>query len=189
MVALTGFRLLCSPMMHTGQVSAIDLTPAGDAVISAGYDDTVRLWRATTQAGVRASGLLQPDDWHPGNAAARWTSQGVITVIDPASGRRLSPPVKHGSVIEHVCLSFGANRLGVHDLAGNAWEWTGDWYAADYYGKSPEEKVAGPEAGEARVIRGGSWASAAGDLRVSARRALAPGERSVTVGFRCATDE
>ncbi|MCM2316034.1 MAG: SUMF1/EgtB/PvdO family nonheme iron enzyme [Thermoanaerobaculia bacterium] len=85
--------------------------------------------------------------------------------------------------------SFPANRLGVHDLAGNVWEWTGDWYGANYYGKSPEEKVAGPELGEARVIRGGSWASAAGDLRVSARRSLAPGERSVTVGFRCAADE
>ncbi len=85
--------------------------------------------------------------------------------------------------------SFPANRLGLRDLAGNVREWASDWYAPDYYVKSPDEKVAGPESGEMRVIRGGSWASAPGELRISARRSLAPSERSLTVGFRCATDE
>jgi WD40 repeat protein len=118
LVALAGFRLLCSPMMHAGQVSAIDMTLAGDAVVSAGYDDTVRLWRAVTQATVTASGSLQPDNWQPYLAAVRWTNQGALNVIDPGSGRRLTPPIKPGVPVEQVCLSFSADRLAALDAAG-----------------------------------------------------------------------
>ena len=52
----------------------------------------------------------------------------------------------------------GKSSTGIMDLAGNASEWTADWYEATFYQKSPDRNPTGPEAptGE-RVVRGGSW--------------------------------
>ena len=48
-----------------------------------------------------------------------------------------------------------ANAFGLYDMHGNNWEWCGDWYS------QPTAKAqvdpAGPDTGEKRVIRGGSW--------------------------------
>jgi serine/threonine protein kinase/formylglycine-generating enzyme required for sulfatase activity len=79
--------------------------------------------------------------------------------------------------------------IGVTSLSGNVWEWVTDWYGAGYYAEAPEESPGGPAEGELRVVRGGSWASAAVELRTSNRHALPPDTRSPVVGFRCAFDE
>jgi formylglycine-generating enzyme len=81
----------------------------------------------------------------------------------------------------------GASAHGVVDLAGNAAEWTADWYDATYYQKSVEKDPTGPEAstGE-RVARGGSWSDADYGLRASARRGLDPNVANSSIGFRCA---
>src|SRR5688572_14029802 len=53
----------------------------------------------------------------------------------------------------------GVSAYGIHDLAGNAWEWVADWYGADYYASSPAANPPGPSSGLERVFRGGSWFS------------------------------
>lgn len=83
----------------------------------------------------------------------------------------------------------GQSPVGAFDMAGNAWEWVEDWYAADYYERGPSEDPQGPAGGTLKVMRGGCWESGASSLRVSCRKAELPKAWADNVGFRCAYDE
>jgi formylglycine-generating enzyme required for sulfatase activity len=76
------------------------------------------------------------------------------------------------------------NGLGIYDMTGNVWEWINDWYASDYYSRSPGKNPKGPDSGERRVLRGGSWGNGAYDLRTTYRNFLPPDYRSGKIGFR-----
>jgi formylglycine-generating enzyme required for sulfatase activity len=76
----------------------------------------------------------------------------------------------------------GDSVQGVHDLAGNVWEWTSSAYCVPY----PEEGVRTCAEGR-RVLRGGSWSFVvASTLRAAYRNGAAPASRFNGVGFRCA---
>ena len=75
-----------------------------------------------------------------------------------------------------------ANAWGLHDMLGNVWEWTGDWYGAYPSGSVTDPK--GPESGSSRVYRGGCWFSNAGIVRSAHRYYYAPGDRYNHIGFR-----
>ena len=78
------------------------------------------------------------------------------------------------------------NAWGLYDMLGNVWEWTADWYDDSYYAKSPGSDPPGPETGNRKVLRGGSWNLLPEFVRVSLRVRYAPVFRGNDVGFRCA---
>jgi formylglycine-generating enzyme required for sulfatase activity len=83
-------------------------------------------------------------------------------------------------------LAEGATPTGLRHLSGNVWEWVADWYAADAYATSPDRDPQGPELGEYKVLRGGSWLNDRHLLRTTARDGSRPAMRNHGTGFRCA---
>ena len=75
-------------------------------------------------------------------------------------------------------------------MSGNVQEWTGDFYAANYYLDSPTTNPQGPTEGALRVVRGASWKLGIPQevLTTTVRFAFVPSTRDPSLGFRCAAD-
>jgi formylglycine-generating enzyme required for sulfatase activity len=150
-------------------------------------DEPVRdvTWtQAATYCAWRGARLPTEAEWEraargPGDGIYPWGNSAPTCSLARYSGCGAGPAVV-------TSLPAGAGQGGMYDVAGNVWEWVGDWYASDYYGQSPATDPTGPATGFTRVARGGSYATMPHTLRASERVAVDPALPYDDIGFRCA---
>jgi formylglycine-generating enzyme required for sulfatase activity len=86
----------------------------------------------------------------------------------------------------HAVGTKKPNGLGLFDMSGNVSEWVQDLYGEVWYEESPKDNPQGPRTGNARVLRGGSWAAGAWNLRDALRLWYDPAFWDDFLGFRLA---
>ena len=102
--------------------------------------------------------------------------------------------VNDGHALTAPVGSYPANGYGLHNMAGNVYEWCLDEWDAAFYRRSPHRNpvgrgwvgdgIAKVQTYSARVLRGGSWGTAASGLRVAYRFWFTPADTGSSGGFR-----
>jgi sulfatase modifying factor 1 len=83
---------------------------------------------------------------------------------------------------------YAPNSFDLYDIGDNVHEWCSDWYDPNYYAVSPERNPRGPESGQRKASRGGSWRHHIKVARCSARSSIPPEFQYADYGFRVACD-
>jgi formylglycine-generating enzyme required for sulfatase activity len=142
-------------------------------------------WEYAARGGLDAAVFTWGDDFAPRGRMMANTWQGEFPwqnlLTDGYEGT--SPVGK-----------FPPNGFGLHDMAGNVWEWTSDWFAQPTHAGArpccaPSSPLAAPgERFPRKVIKGGSHLCAPNyclRYRPAARQAESVDTTTCHIGFRC----
>ncbi|MEO9101684.1 MAG: formylglycine-generating enzyme family protein [Burkholderiaceae bacterium] len=127
---------------------------------------------------------------YPGGSDAPQSLKSIANVFDVDAAvnwpawQGYAAQYRDGYAFTAPVSRFEANAFGLHDMLGNAWEWTNDWYGEGYYAQSETTDPRGPSDGSVRVRRGGSWHSWPLYARCSYRNWNTVQTRYVLVGMR-----
>jgi formylglycine-generating enzyme required for sulfatase activity len=144
--------------------------------VSWDHANTYCLWREN------GSRLPTEAEWEK---AARGTDQRIYPWGDSISCAFSNYGECVGDTTSVDSYELGQSTYGVYNLSGNVWEWVADRYFETYYQVSPLSNPAGPDFGEFRVLRGGSWLNYASSVTATNRNWYDPTTTSGNLGFRC----
>ena len=152
--------------------------------------------------------------WYAAMAYAQWAGKRLPTEAEwerAARGGLAGKKYPWGDVIDIGKANYGvnvgdttpvgkypSNGYGLYNMAGNVWEWCLDEYDANFYFGDPRKNpLSGTNRMDLvisnfisvktfRVLRGGSWNSIPGNVRVALRNRVDPSISTYSLGFRCA---
>jgi sulfatase modifying factor 1 len=166
-----------------------DQPPAGRGshpVVLVRYDDAVAYCEWLSSTTERTVRLPTEAEWEK---AARAGSEGSRYPwggdIDASRGNYLADASARSQRGTRPTGTYPPNGFGLYDVVGNVWEWVADWYDADYYGVGEMRDPRGPQIGNMRVVRGGSWVNDdVSMLRCAYRHQVPPDTYAYSIGFR-----
>jgi formylglycine-generating enzyme required for sulfatase activity len=130
-------------------------------------------WEYACRAGAAWSA-----PFHQGHALSSWEAN--FDGSQPQGRARIGPNLRRPCTVG----SYRPNAFGLYDMHGNVWEWCQDWYDERYYERSPAIDPTGPESGESKVLRGGSFSQLGSSCRAAIRFGRHPRLVSGMDGFR-----
>ena len=142
---------------------------------------------SSTIAVVAPSGHTEPlrGNEYPRNKVANLADQSFKQSQYYHPNFRLFGDYDDGFIQTSPVGVFPANGFGLHDMAGNVWQWCADWADEGYYLRSPLVNPHGPSSGQRRVLRGGAFDTTPEITRISRRVSNSPEIRHDEKGFRC----
>ena len=172
------------PLMETGRrhpVTNVNFEDVSTFTFQLGLTlPTEAQWEYTARAGTSSiwwTGNLREDLEGHANLADR----GYVTKI---LGRPGAEDWDDGHTLHAPIGTFPSNRFGLHDVAGNVWEWCLDHYGP--YETTPSPGTGLREVAEptTRVMRGGGWDNDALWQRSALRHKVPPEARWSGLGLR-----
>jgi formylglycine-generating enzyme required for sulfatase activity len=167
-------------------------------VIDVSWDDAVAYTEWLSSETGHSYRLPTEAEWEyaarAGTTGPFWTGDCIHTDQANYDGRydyadcAAKPGLYRGQTVPTGSLP--PNPWGLHEVAGNVWEWCLDGYREDFYAQCQArgqvtDPLAPAAGGSPRVLRGGSFVLQAGFLRASVRFRVEPVSRGRNGGFRC----